>query len=92
MYKATLKILDKEYKSSGETLEEMFAGFPFKKYTEIKTRVYLTITNKKQTFERWFNAILIRKILFNKIVQPFWIKMIEDVIGKSEPKPKETKE
>lgn len=80
MYNATLKILDKEYKSSGETLEEMFAGFPFKKYTDIKTRAYLTITKEDQTFERWFNAILIRRILFNKLVQPVWIKMIKEVI------------
>jgi len=81
MYKATLKILDKEYKSSGETLEKMFNGFPFKKYTEIKTKAYLTVTNKDQVFERWFNAILIRRILFNKLVQPLWIKIIKQVIN-----------
>lgn len=90
MYKATLKLLDKEYKSSGKTLEEMFDGFPFKKYTEIKSRAYLTITNKDQVFERWFNAILIRRILFNKLAQPVWVKMIKDVIGEPE-KPKKTK-
>lgn len=83
MYKATLKVLDKEYKSAGHTLEELFDDFPFEKYTDIKSRVYLTVMNEGQVFERWFNAILIRKIIFNKLAQQTWVKMIKDVIGEA---------
>jgi len=81
MYKAIIKILDKEYKSKGETLEVVFDGFPFAKWSEVRVRGYLTVFNGKKKYERFANALFLRRLLFNKLSQKIKIKMIKDVIG-----------
>ena len=81
MYKAIIKILDKEYESEGETLEEVFDHFPFKKWSEVKVKGYLIVFNGEKKYERFANALFLRQLLFNKLSQKVKIKMIKDVIG-----------
>jgi hypothetical protein len=81
MYKAIIKILDQEFESKGETLEKVFDGFPFKKWSEVKTRGYLTVLNGDKKYERFANALFLRQLLFNKLSQKIKIKLIKDVIG-----------
>ena len=79
MYKATLKLGDKELKSSGETLLEAFDKLKIGEYP--KEIGKLTVEKGDKKVVKTFNIVKLKRFALNPITRGIWAKLLSSGLG-----------